>query len=171
MSEYLSNLIKEVFHIKQMENIQDILEKYPGGNRSSLIPILQEVQDTNGYLSEETINLVSDYLGLPPSKVYGLATFYNQFRFTPPGKYHIRVCNGTSCHMKGGETILKEIRKMLAIEDGEISRDGLFSLEVLSCTGACGQSPVISINGEYYSEVTQKKLHEIINLYKELENK
>ncbi len=154
-----------------MDTIQDILDKHPGGNRSSLIPILQDVQDSLGFISENTINKVSEYLGLPPSKVYGLATFYNQFRFTPPGKYHIQVCDGTSCHMKGGETILREIRKLLAIGDGEISRDGLFSLEVLSCTGACGQSPVISINGEFYSEVTRKKLLEIINFYKELENK
>ena len=154
-----------------MEKIQEIFDKYPNVNRDSLIPVLQDFQDANGYISEDTVKLVSEHLGLPASKVYGLATFYNQFRFTPPGKYHIKVCHGTSCHMKGAETLLKEISKMLQIRDGEISRDGLFSLEVLSCIGACGQSPVMSVNGEYYCEVNKKKLGEIISFYKELENK
>lgn len=145
--------------------------KYPALNRSSLIPILQEVQDSQGFISEEALRQVSIYLGLPMSKVYGLATFYNQFRFVPSGRFHIQVCHGTTCHMKGGETLLKEIKKLLQIGDGEITRDGLFSLEVLSCIGACGQSPVMSINGEYYGNLDKYRLKEIINLFMEMEDK
>jgi len=152
-----------------MEKIKQILDQYPGMSRDNLIPILQDIQDNNGYISEDIVNLISRHLGLASSKVYGLATFYNQFRFISPGKYHIQVCNGTSCHMKGCDILLKEIRRLLSIEDGEVSRDGLFSLEVLSCIGACGQSPVMSINGEYYNNVNKKRLIEIINFYKELE--
>ncbi len=154
-----------------MIEIRNLLEKYPDLNRDCLIPILQDVQDIKGYISEDSIKQVSEYLGLPMSKIYGLATFYNQFRFSPPGKYHIQICHGTSCHMKGGGRLLKEIRKLLQIDDGEVSRDRLFSLEVLSCIGACGQSPVVCINGEYFSRVDGKKLQEIISFYKELEER
>lgn len=154
-----------------MKEILKLLEKYPDLNRDSLIPILQDVQDSQGYISEDAVRQIGNHLGLPVSKVYGLATFYNQFRFVAAGKYHIQVCLGTSCHMKGGETIRKEIKKLLLIDEGEISRDGLFSLEVLSCIGACGQSPVMSINGEYYSGVDKVRLREIINFIKELEEK
>jgi NADH-quinone oxidoreductase E subunit len=154
-----------------MENLQDLLKKYPNLNRDSLIPILQDIQDQEGYISEDSLNKVSSHLGLPSSKVYGLATFYNQFRFSPPGKYHIQICNGTSCHIKSSEMLIREIKKTLQIGDGEISRDGIFSLEVLSCIGACGQSPVISINGEYYEKVNNLRLKEIINFYKDLEDR
>jgi NADH-quinone oxidoreductase E subunit len=154
-----------------MENIRELLQKYPNYIRDGLIPILQDIQDHAGYISEEAVKEVSVHLGLPMSKVYGLATFYNQFRFTPSGKYHIQICHGTSCHMQGGESLLREIKKLLLIGDGEISRDGLFSLEVLSCIGACGQSPVMSINGEYYEKVGKDRLKEIINFYKELEER
>jgi NADH:ubiquinone oxidoreductase subunit E len=108
-----------------MENIKDLLKKYPNLNRDSLIPILQDIQDHEGFISEDSVKKVSTHLGLPASKVYGLATFYNQFRFTPPGKYHIQICHGTSCHIKGGENLLKEITKLLQIGDGEMSRDGI----------------------------------------------
>ena len=154
-----------------MEEIRDLLEKYPNLNRDSLIPILQDVQDIKGYISEESVKQVGEYLGLPMSKIYGLATFYNQFRFTPPGKYHIQICHGTSCHMQGSGDLLKEIRKLLQIGDGEVSRDRIFSLEVLSCIGACGQSPVMCINGEYLPVVNKKHLQEIIGFYKELEER
>lgn len=154
-----------------MDNIQKIFKKYPDTDRDNLIPILQDLQDADGYLTEDAIKKVSDHLKLPASKVYGLATFYNQFRFAPRGKYHIQLCHGTSCHLKGGGNLIKEIKKLLNINDGEISKDGLFSLEIQSCIGACAQSPVISINGEFYPLVNKKSLNEIISFYKELENK
>lgn len=153
-----------------MEKVSDIdliLKEFPNINRDSLIPILQKIQSEYGYLSEESISKIGRYLDLPATKVYGLATFYNQFRFTPPGKYHIRVCDGTGCHMEGSGVNIKEIKKMLGISDGETSRDGLFSLEILSCIGACGFSPVISVNGEYHRKMNKKSLKELIHSLKE----
>lgn len=153
--------------MENTERVRGILKEFPNISRDSLIPILQKVQDDFGYLSEESVREISKYLNLPASKVYGLATFYNQFRFTPPGKYHIRVCDGTGCHLEGSGFLLKELEKSLGITDGETSRDGVFSLEVLSCIGACGNAPVISINGKYYSKVDKKRLNEIIAFIKE----
>ena len=150
-----------------MKGIQTLLQKFPTINRDTLIPILQIIQEEHGYVSEEAIREISEHLDLPTSKIFGLATFYNQFRFSPMGKYHIQVCRGTTCHMNGSDDILKEIYKILSISDGETTRDGLFSLEVLSCIGACGQSPVISINGKYYEKISKEKLEELLQSYRE----
>jgi len=145
-----------------METMDDLLKKFPDLCRDNLIPILQATQDEYGYLSEDSIKMIAGALKLPASKIYGLSTFYNQFRFVSPGKYHIRVCHGTTCHMNDAGLLLREIEKLLKIHDGETSRDGLFSLEVLSCIGACGQAPVISINGKYYDGMTNEKLKRVL---------
>ncbi len=147
--------------------IEEILQRFPQIKRNALIPLLQAVQDEFGYISEEAISRIGTHLSLASSKVYGLATFYNQFSFSPRGYYHVVLCNGTSCHMAGSGELVSEITKMLEIEDGQTTRDGLFSLEVQSCIGACGQSPVMSVNGEYYSGVTVKEVREIIKQYRE----
>jgi NADH:ubiquinone oxidoreductase subunit E len=153
-----------------MEKIDDLLKKFPELSRDNLIPILQATQDAYGYLSEDSLKKIATSLRLPASKIYGLSTFYNQFRFAPPGKYHIRVCHGTTCHMNEAGTILKEIQKVLGINDGETSRDGLFSLEVLSCIGACGQAPVISINGKFHDRLTKEKLKTILHSCRKAED-
>lgn len=145
-----------------MKNTQEILDQFPQLARDVLIPILQAVQDEQGYLSEQDIELIGAHLELPASKIYGLATFYNQFRFSPKGMYHIQVCNGSACHLDHSVAILKEIHKHLGIADGEITRDGMFSLEVLACIGACGQSPVIAINDVYYPKVKAGMVKEIL---------
>jgi NADH-quinone oxidoreductase subunit E len=145
-----------------MEKMDDLLKNFPDLSRDNLIPILQATQDKFGFLSEESIKTIATALKLPASKIYGLSTFYNQFRFVSPGKYHIRVCHGTTCHINNAGHILKEIEKILKIHDGETSRDGLFSLEVLSCIGACGQAPVISINGKFYDRLTKEKLKSVL---------
>ena len=147
--------------------IEKILEGFPQIKRNALIPLLQAVQDEFGYISEEAISRIGLHLSLPSSKVYGLATFYNQFSFSPRGFYHVVLCNGSSCHMSGSGELLNEICKLLEIEDGETTRDGLFSLEVQSCIGACGQSPVMAVNGEYHSGISVKEVREIINQYRE----
>ncbi len=138
-------------------------------SRDKLIPVLQEIQDKFGYLSEESVNELSSRLNLPAGKIYGVATFYNQFRFSMPGKFHLRVCHGTGCHLEGAGILIREIEKILRISDGETTRDGIFSLEVLPCIGACGQAPVISVNEVYYSGVDKKKLREILRIYQEKE--
>lgn len=147
--------------------IEEILKEFPQIKRNALIPLLQAFQDEFGYISEEAIARIGLHLSLPTSKVYGLATFYNQFSFSPRGYYHVVLCNGTSCHMSGAGELLNEICKLLEIKDGETTRDGLFSLEVQSCIGACGQSPVMAVNGAYHSGISVKELRDIINQYRE----
>jgi len=152
-----------------MPEVERILRNYPFVQRDDLIPILQEIQDAIGFLSEEAIVKVGKYLNIPASKVYGLATFYNQFRFEAKGKYHIQICNGASCHVHTNTLIINELYKKLAIKNGEITKNGNFSFEETSCMGACGFGPVMSINGKYFTKLNVKKLNEVIEFYMNLE--
>ena len=153
-----------------MANINDsigaVLIKHRGAKRDSLIPILQEVQEACGFLSRESVVRIGKHLGLPASKVYGVATFYNQFRFQPQGKFHVQVCRGTACHVKGSAAILESIKRILGVEAGQTTRDGLFSLEVVACIGACGLAPVMCVNGEFHAALTPDSAKEIIANYK-----
>ncbi len=146
---------------------KNILDKYENADKDSLIPILQEIQEIEGWLSEDALTSIGHHLSMPVSKVYGVATFYNQFRFQPQGKYHIQVCRGTACHVLGSATVLEEIKKKLRIDVGETTKDGLFSLEIVACIGTCGLAPVININGNFHAGVTVQSLDEIIESYKE----
>ncbi len=146
--------------------VQEILDQYQDAGRDSLIPILQKVQDKLGFLSEESVIEVSKFLKMPASKIFGVATFYNQFRFNQPGKYHVQVCRGTACHVLGSATVLDEIEKHLKIKTGQTTKDKLFSLEVVACIGACGLAPVISINGEFYAKVGTETIKGIFDDYK-----
>jgi NADH-quinone oxidoreductase subunit E len=149
-----------------MGDIKQIFNKYPEAGRDNLIPLLQDIQSAEGFLSKESIVEVGSFLNMPSSKIFGVATFYNQFRFQPNGKYHIQVCRGTACHVLGSATVLQEVEKQLKVKAGSTTRDGLFSVEVVACIGACGLSPVISINGEFYAKVTAASIAEIIESYK-----
>jgi NADH-quinone oxidoreductase E subunit len=151
-------------------DINKILDKFPDIRRESLIPILQEFQDTYGYITEEAVAGIGKHLKMPTSKIYGVASFYNQFRFIPKGKYHIQVCYGTACHVLGASTVLSELEKLLKISDGEVSKDGLFSLEVQTCIGGCGQAPVIAINEKYYGKITLDSLTDLIESCKRIED-
>jgi NADH-quinone oxidoreductase subunit E len=146
--------------------IDKILANYGDSGRDSLIPLLQEIQEKEGYLSETAIVKTGKKLKIPTSKIYGVATFYNQFRFEPVGKYHIMVCRGTACHVLGSATVLQELESTLKIKAGQTTRDGLFSIEVVACIGACGLAPVININGEFFAKVTTEKIKEIIETYR-----
>jgi NADH-quinone oxidoreductase E subunit len=143
-------------------DIDDILNRHSGAGRDHLIPILQEVQEAEGYISPPSVAKIAEFLNLPASKIYGVATFYNQFHFHPKGKYHFMICRGTACHVKGSQKVLDELMKQLKLEPGQTSRDQLFSLEVVACMGACGLAPVVSVNGEFYAKVTPRKLTEMI---------
>ena len=147
-----------------MENasVEKVMQRYPKAGRDSLIPILQAVQEEQGYLSEDAVVSIGRHLRIPASKVFGVATFYNQFRFQPRGKYHVMVCRGTACHVKGSLRVLDMVTKVLKIEPGKTSRDKLFSLEVVACMGGCGLAPVVNINGQFYAKVTPMKLQRII---------
>jgi NADH:ubiquinone oxidoreductase subunit E len=144
------------------DEIAPILTRHQGTGRDTLIPLLQEVQEEQGYLSRDAVSRISQHLRLPASKVYGVATFYNQFRFQPKGKYHITLCRGTACHVKGSAKLLESAMKLLRLKPGQTSRDKLFSIEVVACMGACGLSPVVNINGEFHAKVTPRKLASLI---------
>jgi len=149
------------------QTIDEIIRKYLNTQRDSLIPILQEIQEELGYLSEEAIVKVGEYLKLPSSKIYSVATFYDQFRFEPKGKFNIRICRGTACHVDGSEAVLREVERQLKISAGQTTRDGMFSIEVVNCIGACGIAPVIAINGDFYNKITPANIREIIQSCKE----
>ncbi len=151
-------------------DVEPILKKHPNAGRDALIPILQEVQEAQGYLSKEAVVRIGRHLSLPTSKIYGVATFYNQFRFQPRGKYHFMVCRGTACHVKGSAKSLDMLMKALKLKPGQTSRDKLFSLEVVACMGACGLAPVVNLNGEFHAKVTPKRLARIIAECREKES-
>ena len=132
-----------------------ILRKYPP-SRDSLIPILQAVQEFEGYVSRQSILAISDYLDLPESKIFGVATFYNQFRLNPPGRCQIQICRGTACHVKGSFNLLEVLQQELGIQAGQTTRDGRFSLETVACLGACSIAPVMTANGEFYGRLDKK---------------
>lgn len=154
-----------------MTAVQKILESYKGASRDSLIPILQEIQEQDGFISGAAINEVGQKLDLPTSKIFGVATFYNQFRFEPKGKYHIQICRGTACHVLGSASVLESIEKQLNVKAGQTTRDGLFSLEVVACIGACGLAPVISVNGTFHAKVSENSIKTILEQYKNQEYK
>lgn len=149
-----------------MTLVQNVLHKYPDVGHDSLIPILQDIQTVEGYLSKKSILEVGKYLNIPASRIFGVATFYNQFRFEPFGKNHIQVCRGTACHVLGSSTVLQELEKHLKVKAGQTTRDGQFSVEVVACIGACGLAPVICINGEFHAKVTAQSIKEIVDSYK-----
>ena len=146
--------------------VETILAGQPAAGRDALIPILQEVQEAEGHLSKDSVLAIAKHLKLPASKIYGVATFYNQFRFKAQGKYHVQVCRGTACHVKGSAAVLDELQRELGVEAGATTRDGLFSLEVVACVGACGLAPAMCIEGEYYAGVTTEKVKGILDEYR-----
>lgn len=143
--------------------VHSVLREHEGARREALIPILQEIQEQEGFISRAAVARVGQHLGLPASKVYGVATFYNQFRFEPRGRYHFTVCRGTACHVKGSGKNLEMLTKQLAVQPGQTSRDGLFSLEVVACMGACGLAPVVNLNGHFHAKVTPRKIVELVD--------
>lgn len=146
--------------------VEEVLGRFGEGGREHLIPILQAVQEADGHLSRDAVMAVSRHLGLPPSKVFGVATFYNQFRFQPKGRFHVQVCRGTACHVKGSAAVLESLKRNLKVEAGQTTKDGLFSLEVVACIGACGLAPVISVNGEFHAGVAPDRVAGILNGYR-----
>jgi NADH-quinone oxidoreductase E subunit len=147
-------------------DLDTIIKKYKSGKREDLIPLLQEIQEETGYLSEEAIVRVGGYLGLSTTKIYGLATFYDRFRFIPAGKIHIRICNGTSCFLSGSKLIIDRIAEETGVQPGQTTRDGLFSYEIVSCMGGCHNGPVLNVNGEYYTHIRAEQLPELLKRLK-----
>jgi len=146
-----------------MEHIDSILARFPKYQRDNLIPILQQIQEEMGYISEEAMIKTGKHLLLPSTKIYGVASFYDHFRFNPKGKYHITICKGTSCHLNEGEILHAEAEKLIKIQSGQVSKDGLFSLEYSACMGACGTGPILTINGKYYTKMNLTALRQLID--------
>ncbi len=149
------------------KKVKAILAKYPDSGRDALIPILQDIQDELGYLPTSAIMQVGAHLALPSSKIYGVATFYNQFRFQPKGRNHITICRGTACHVKGSGKLLENAVATLKIKPGQTSRDKLFSLETVACMGACGLAPVITVNDEFNAKASPAKLNRLARCCKD----
>jgi NADH-quinone oxidoreductase subunit E len=129
--------------------------------RSDLIPILQDIQSNFGYLSEEMIKDVSTFTRVPESEIYGVASFYSQFRFTPQGKNHIMVCTGTACHVKGADKIIEGIERHLDIKEGGVTFDLEYSLESVGCLGCCALAPCATVNKDIKSNITLKDIKKI----------
>ncbi len=149
-----------------LAKLEDVLFHYRGF-RGALIPVLQKAQHAYGYLPRPVIERIGESLKLHVSDIYGVITFYSQFRLKPQGKYVIRVCRGTACHVKGSQTIAEKISEKLGIELGETTVDLNFTAEEVACVGACGMAPVMTINEETYGLMTVGKATEAIDGYLE----
>ena len=144
--------------------LDEVLAKYEGV-KGALIPVLQEAQNAYGYLSKEVILYVSAKLGIPASQIYGVVTFYSQFHLNPRGKYIVRVCQGTACHVRGAKAILKALEDTLKISPGSTTSDLLFTLETVACIGACGLAPVMMVNDDTHGRLTPEADTQIIAKY------
>ena len=143
------------------EKIAKILANYKG-EREDLIPILQDTQEAFRYLPAAAMREIARFLNITPNTVYGVATFYAQFKLTPLGKKVIRVCRGTACHVRGSVKVLAELEKRLGIKAGETTKDMEYTLETVACIGACALAPTMTIDGETYGKMTIKKVAEVL---------
>lgn len=145
-----------------LEKIKQIVEFY-SRKKSNLIAMLQKIQEEYRYLPEDALAYVAELIGISPASVYGVATFYGQFSLEPKGKYEVKVCDGTACHVRGSMPVLNAIKKLVKLPEGKMtSEDGLFSVETVSCLGACGLAPVVVINEKVYPQMTSDAMSIVI---------
>ena len=142
------------------KRLNEILSSYQG-KKEELIPILQQVQQAFGYLPEPMMKKIAKFLQLPESTVFGVSTFYAQFKLIPSGRNIIRVCRGTACHVRGGARILREVEKRLGIKPGESTTDLEYCLETVACFGACALAPVMLVNDKVHGRMTKTKVKQI----------
>lgn len=153
-----------------LEPLRAILARH-GREKGTLIPILQETQDTYGYLPAFAMEQIAEATRTPLAQIYGVATFYAQFRLTPVGKNLVRVCHGTACHVAGAERITDTLRNLLGIEPGQTTADGVFTLETVACLGCCSLAPVIMIGDETFGRLDDKAVRKIIAGYRARDGK
>ncbi|OPL13670.1 MAG: hypothetical protein AVO38_03000 [delta proteobacterium ML8_D] len=149
-----------------MQKTIEKIIKFHEGEKGSLIPILQDVQREYGYISEEAVAAIAKDVKISEHEIYGVATFYAQFRFTKPGDHLIKVCVGTACHVRGGEQIMEMVEKTLNIKSGETTPDSIFSLERVACMGCCALAPVMVIDNKIYVNVTSPAVDNILSQYR-----
>ncbi|MDI6736075.1 MAG: NADH-quinone oxidoreductase subunit NuoE [bacterium] len=147
-----------------MDKLNEIIDKYRE-TEGALIPILQEAQEAFGYLPKDVLVGIGKGLKLPLSQIYGVVTFYSQFFLTPHGKYTIRACRGTACHVQGAKKIISTIENLINLKEGETSPDLKFTFETVACLGACALSPVMMVNKDYFGKMTPKKITTILSQY------
>jgi NADH-quinone oxidoreductase subunit E len=145
--------------------LEKIIESYPSVSSSNLIPILQQIQTAYGYLPRCVLMEMSKRTGIAASKIYGVATFYEQFCFEPRGRHTVRCCRGTACHVRGGPDIAEAISRALGVEPGDTTEDMCFTFETVACLGTCFLAPVIMVNNDYYGHLTAGKVPEILERY------
>jgi NADH-quinone oxidoreductase subunit E len=146
-------------------NIEHILVKYPPKNRGFLIPILQAVQEFHGYISPEAVDGIGVFTGVPSGEIFGVASFYSQFRFTKPGKHMVKVCLGTACHVRGSGRILELLEHKLKIKSGETTPDEQFSLEHVACFGCCALAPVVMVDRDVHGRMSSTKSQKLLKKY------
>lgn len=146
------------------KKIDEIVSSFPR-EKSSILAIMQDIQKEFNYLPREGMVKISDHVNVPISRVYSMATFYKAFSLVPKGRYTIKVCDGTACHIKGSNVLLNQLNKVLDITAGETTADGLFSIETVNCLGACALAPVMVINDKVYPKVTSSAIADIIKSY------
>jgi len=148
-----------------VDRVSALLESVGDTSDDKLIPILQKIQDEYGYLPQDVLHDVSERTGIPFSRMYGVATFYEQFYFEPRGKHTIKCCRGTACHVKGGASIRSTIEDLLDVKDGGSTEDMRFTFETVACLGTCFLAPVIMVDDNYYGNLTPKQLKSILENY------
>lgn len=147
-----------------LSRLDSVFKKHQGED-GALIPVLQEAQEIYGYLPEELLAIIGKRLHIPLSRIYGVVSFYAQFYTTPRGRYTVRVCRGTACHVRGGRNILKAVQQFLAIGENETTPDFKFTFETVACLGACALSPVLLVNKNYYGKLTPAKVEQVLKQY------
>jgi len=150
--------------LQNLEKVEEIIDRYNGEERA-LISILQDIQTEYNYLPKEALLKIRDKIGIPLTRIYGVATFYNAFTLKPRGRHLILVCMGTACHVKGADKILERLEQKLGVKTGEVTRDLRFSLESVRCLGCCSLAPVVKVDKDTYGRVRQDELMEILDRY------
>jgi len=150
--------------LDRFENYVDVFSGF-SGQRGDLIPILQRVQGRFGYISEESTRMISRFVRVSESQVFGVASFYSQFRFVEPGRHTIKVCLGTACHVRGGSALAGAVQKRLGIHLGETTSDKRFDLQRIACLGCCALAPVVQVGDDVHSRMTSLRLNQVLEEY------
>lgn len=165
MSEAAEKVQEEEIDLAAANQILDKFQDMPG----ALMPVLQAIQDHYGYIPEPTVHLTAERLNVYSSQIFGVLTFYAQFHLEPRGKYIVRVCMGTACHVKGAGRIADTLKDRLGVGHAETTEDLKFTAEYVACIGACGMAPVIMVNDATYGSMTVQKLDEVVNKYRAMD--
>jgi len=144
------------------KRLDPIIERYRGKSGAT-IPLLADVQKELGYVAEEAVSYVSEKTGIPAAEMFGVATFYAMFRFKPQGKFVIKLCRGTACHVQGSARIAEQLERTLGIEDGDTTGDKLFSIQYVACLGCCSLAPVMMVNEEVHGRLSPEKAADVLN--------